>query len=475
MLKHQNSSRLAYFFFFLLVTLLGLIFCLFALRIIALQEFQSDNARYESYLIADRLRQSSDDLTAMARLYVSTGEKKYREYYKEILAIRNGTAPRPLKYDEIYWDLVMDNKRPKPYGPPKSLEAMMLEHHFTLQEFALLSDAVNKSDLLSQLEIKAMNLYEGKYQDSAGKYTIIGKPNPQLAQKILFDETYMQTKANVMRPIQVFFDQVSSRTKATTDHLDAKMSKVILLAISLSILSTILMLISIFQALKSLSKANTENDLLLLNILPEAIASRLKLGEEDIADEFAQASVMFADIINFTELTEQLGAKKTVTILNQIFAELDNLTEQYHIEKVKTIGDNYMAVSGIPIQSTEHAKNMANYALAILEKMKPFNKSRQLNLQFRIGMTYGTVIAGVIGHKKFVYDVWGNVVNLASRLEESSLPNKIHISEKMAFMLEDEFILEPREEQIIRGVGKLKTYFLLGKKEIDQTKNQAES
>ncbi|WP_259331306.1 adenylate/guanylate cyclase domain-containing protein [Legionella bozemanae] len=157
--------------------------------------------------------------------------------------------------------------------------------------------------------------------------------------------------------------------------------------------------------------------------------------------------------------------KKTVNVLNLLFAELDKLTEKYHIEKVKTIGDNYMAVSGVPEQTTRHAINIANYALAILEKMQAFNQENQMQLQLRIGITYGTVIAGIIGHKKFVYDIWGNVVNLASRLEETSLPNKIQISEKMAFMLQDEFIVEPRGTLEMKGIGDVTTYFLLGKKE----------
>lgn len=176
------------------------------------------------------------------------------------------------------------------------------------------------------------------------------------------------------------------------------MSRIIILTLIFTFLSTILMIFFIIHALKSISRANDENDLLLLNILPEPIASRLKMGEVDIADEFSQASVMFADIINFTQLTEQLGAK-TVNILNRLFAEFDNLTEKYHVEKVKTIGDNYMAVSGVPEQTTRHAINIANYALAILERMMTFNQENKMQLEFRIGITYGNVIAGVIGHK----------------------------------------------------------------------------
>ncbi|HHT0593684.1 TPA: adenylate/guanylate cyclase domain-containing protein [Legionella anisa] len=443
---------------------MSLILCLFALKHIAVQEVLDGNERYQLYSLANQLRQSSDDLTEMSRLYVITGEKKYYDNYNETLTIRNGTSPRPLNYDELYWDLVLGDKRP-PYGPAKSLAAMMLEHRFTLKEFSLLTEAENQSKKLAETEIKAMNLVEGKYQDKSGNYTIIGKPNRQLAQQMVFGDDYLQAKLKVMKPLQEFFTLISARTFLVNEKIDQEMSKVIALALGLSLLSTLLMLFFIIHALKTLSKVNEKNDLLLLNILPESIASRLKMGEEDIADEYSQASVMFADIINFTQLTDQLGAKKTVNILNRLFAELDKLTEKYHIEKVKTIGDNYMAVSGVPEQTTRHAINMANYALAVLEKMQDFNKENQMQLQLRIGITYGTVIAGVIGHKKFVYDIWGNVVNLASRLEETSLPNKIQISEKMAFMVQDEFIVEPRGTLEMKGIGDVKTYFLLKKKE----------
>lgn len=464
-LNLKNTRLLNCFFFFLATALISLIICLFELKHIAHQEIISEEERYQSYIIADRLRQRSDDLTAMARLYVNTGEKKYRNYYNEILAIRNGAAPRPLKYDESYWDLIITHKIIPNYMQAQSLAERMLEHHFTLKEFALLLEAKNKSNSLAQTETKAMNTLEGKYEDEQGNYTIPGKPNQQRAQHLLFNAKYMEAKAQVMLPIHKFFEQVNTRTTKKHEELRAKMFQIIFIAILLAILSTLFMLFSLVQALKSLAKANEENDLLLLNILPETIAVRLKSGEEDIADEYTQASIMFADIINFTELTEHLGAKKTVHILNQLFAELDSLTEQYKVEKIKTIGDNYMAASGVPIQTTEHATNMANYALAILEKMQAFNQNHHLKLQFRIGMTYGNVIAGVIGHKKFLYDVWGNVVNLASRLEKSSLPNKIHISEKMAFMLGDEFLIEPYDTLTIKGFGQINTFFLIGKKE----------
>ncbi|MFJ1268862.1 adenylate/guanylate cyclase domain-containing protein [Legionella lytica] len=464
-LNLKNTRLINCFFFFLAITLITLIYCLFELKRYSAQEMFTELDRHKANSIADELRQSSEDLTTMARLYVATSNKKYRNYYDQVLAIRNGVAPRPLNYDKPYWDLIITNKSPKDYQTPKSLGQMMLEHHFTLKEFALLTKAENKSNALTQIELKAMNAVDGKFQDHSGHYTIQGKPDSELAQKLLFNDEYMLIKTEVMQPLREFFVEVNSRVQRTILSIEAQIQHTLSIALGLAFLSTIIMIFSIVQTLRSLSKANEENDLLLLNILPESIASRLKLGEQNIADEYPQASVMFADIINFSELTDQLGPKKTVTVLNKLFAELDSITEKYHVEKVKTIGDNYMAVAGVPVQTTQHAINMANYALAVLERMHAFNAAQQMNLQFRIGMTYGTVIAGVIGHKKFLYDVWGNVVNLASRLEKSALPNKIHISEKMAFMLEEEFIVEPYDTITVKGFGPIKTYFLLDKRQ----------
>lgn len=464
-LNLKNTRLLNYFFFSLATALVSLIVCLFELKYIASEELSNENEHYRSHLLAERLRQSSDDLTAMARLYVNTGDKKYRDYYNEIIAIRDGNAPRPVNYDGPFWSLAIANKIHPLYNPPKSLIKMMMEHHFTMKEFSLLLDAESKSNHLSQIEVKAMNMVEEKKDKDSVNYTLQGTM-PQLAQHMLFSNHYVEEKSQVMNPIQEFFMEVDTHAKKISDELDARMIHIIIISISLAILSTILMVFTLWQTLVSLSKANEKNDILLLNIMPEAIARRLKSGEKNIADEYPFASVLFADIIDFTTLTEKMGPQRTVTILNQLFAEFDNLTELYQIEKVKTIGDNYMAVSGIPIETTEHATNMANYALAILERMKAFNQKHQLNLRFRIGMTYGPVIAGVIGHKKFHYDVWGNVVNLASRLEKSALPNKIHISEQMAFMLRERYYIEPFKKTRIKGFGQINTFILLGKKEL---------
>lgn len=461
----KQNPFLVSFFFFLAILLISLLVCLLLLKSIADQQIRSANERYDSYQLADELRQTSDDLTKMVRLYVVTGDKKYRQYFNEILSIRNGLSPRPLKYNQIYWDLVTDSTRPRSFSRAKSLNALLIEHGFTLSEYALLKEAENRSNDLAKLETKAMNAMEGKFEDASGKYTLTGKPNPELARQLVFSTQYEEAKANIMLPLQKFFESVETRTARQYNILNRRMLWVIALAIILSALSTIVMIISIVKALRTLHQASKETDLLLLNILPGPIADRLKKGEELIADEFPQASVMFADIVGFTQMTFKFGATKMVRILNELFEEFDNAVEKYGVEKVKTIGDNYMAIAGVPIQTTDHATRLANYALEIMHRLKEFNKRNNYDFQMRVGMTYGAVVAGVIGHKKFIYDVWGDVVNTASRMESTSIPGHIQLTEKMALMLEDNFIVEPREEEIdVKGIGRMRTYFLKGRK-----------
>lgn len=460
-----KKNRYIIFFFFLLITLLAiLVACLLSLKIISKWQVESADNRYTSYKIATSLRQSSDDLTRMVRQYVVTGNKKYRDYYNEILAIRNGDQARPVCYDAIYWDLVTDTNRPCPNGEKKSIVQLMIEHGFTLPEFQLLNQSLSTSNQLVLLETNAMNAMEGLYQDSYGSYTDKRKPNPEYARNLVFGNEYMNQKAIIMEPLQKFFQKIDQRTEADFNKYNEALISIITFAIVLSFIITILMVYSIFRAVKSLTMATKENEMLLLNVLPQPIADRLKGGEKTIADEFPQASVLFADIVGFTAMTYKIGATKMVDILNQLFDSFDDLTEVFGVEKVKTIGDSYMAVSGVPKQIPDHAQRLADFALGIKEKIIEFNSTHQTDLQIRIGMTFGSVVAGVIGHKKFIYDVWGDVVNTASRMEAASLPGEIQITEKMAFMLEDDYIIVEREEIEIKGKEPMTTYFLKGKK-----------
>jgi adenylate cyclase len=466
---HLKQDRFLIFFFaclaFVLVTLFG---CLLLLKHLSHLQIQSDNQRYDTYRVATLLRRTSDDLTTMVRMYVMTGEKKYKDHFNEILSIRAGKSPRPERYDQIYWDFVLDGTRPRPFGPPESLNQLLTEQGVTLEEFQLLKEAENRSNALAQIEIKAMNAMEGKFEEGSTNEWKEGPPDPKFAQELVFGDEYMKIKAHIMEPIQRFFEVLEERTNKRTQELDHYVTLVIVLALSLSAVSTGVMVFSVIRTVRVISRGAQENELLLLNILPSAIVDRLKHGEDVIADEHPQASVLFSDIVGFTSMTSKIGTTKMVDILGHLFDEFDTLTTKYGVEKIKTIGDAYMAVSGVTDLAPDHAIRMADFALAMRDKVKEFGAAHQMDLQIRTGMTCGSVISGVIGHKKFIYDVWGDVVNTASRMESTGTPGEIQITEKMALLLEDAFVVEKAKEIEVKGKGLMQTYLLKSRKVVTQ-------
>jgi class 3 adenylate cyclase len=169
-------------------------------------------------------------------------------------------------------------------------------------------------------------------------------------------------------------------------------------------------------------------------------------------------------VVGFTKLAAELGPRSVANLLNELFEMFDDLAEKYKLEKIKTIGDCYMAVAGVPDRSPTHAQQMADFSLEALAALKSQNQKMSRNLQIRIGMHSGTVAAGIIGRKKFAYDLWGDVVNVTSRLEGSAEPMKIHVSESVHSRLEDSYLFEERGEVELRNRGKLRTYYLIGKK-----------
>ena len=202
---------------------------------------------------------------------------------------------------------------------------------------------------------------------------------------------------------------------------------------------------------------------LLLNILPEPIANRLKLEEETIADYFEDVSVLFADIVGFTKLSSVTSAVELVELLNEIFSTFDTLTEQHGLEKIKTIGDAYMAVSGLPNPHSNGVAAIAEMALDMQNKIAEFNTQNRRPLSLRIGIHTGPVVAGVIGIKKFIYDLWGDTVNTASRMESQGLAGKIQISSETYDRLKDSYICTKRGAIAIKGKGEMTTYFLVGR------------
>ena len=203
---------------------------------------------------------------------------------------------------------------------------------------------------------------------------------------------------------------------------------------------------------------------LMLNILPKPIADRLKKGEKNIAGSYPESTVLFSDLVGFTKMSSEKTAGQLVELLNSLFTKFDQRAEHLGLEKIKTIGDAYMAVGGIPIPRADHAEIVADMALGMFIDLKEFNDAYGMTLNMRIGINSGPVVAGVIGFTKFSYDLWGNTVNTASRMESTSVEGRIQISPSTQALLQSSFNLEERELMECKGLGKIMTYFLNGRR-----------
>ncbi len=216
------------------------------------------------------------------------------------------------------------------------------------------------------------------------------------------------------------------------------------------------------RSLSQLTLEQEKSEKLLLNILPATIADRLKRHPTSIADSFSSATVLFADIVGFTELSSRLSPQDLVQCLNQVFSRFDNLAERYGLEKIKTIGDAYMVVGGLPNASDNHAESIVEMALAMQGELDEINRSLNHNLNIRIGINTGPVVAGVIGIRKFIYDLWGDAVNVASRMESHGEPGAIHISEATYELIKGKYVCESRGQIYIKGKGEMHTYWVKG-------------
>jgi class 3 adenylate cyclase len=215
-------------------------------------------------------------------------------------------------------------------------------------------------------------------------------------------------------------------------------------------------------AVLALEEVNRKNIDLLLNILPEPIADRLRNGESQIADRHEDVSLLFADIVGFTRMSSTMDAAELVALLNDIFSVFDGLVAASGLEKVKTIGDAYMIVGGMPVWQPDHLERLATLALSIAAEVGDHEVARRLGVEFRIGMHTGPVVAGVIGTRKFIYDMWGDTVNMASRMESSGVPGRIQVTGAVERRLRDRFVLTSRGEIDVKGKGLMETFFLVG-------------
>jgi class 3 adenylate cyclase len=219
---------------------------------------------------------------------------------------------------------------------------------------------------------------------------------------------------------------------------------------------------SIREKTELIEQKNRENEALLLNILPGEIAARLKNGEQEIADSFADVTVLFGDIVGFTSLSSKTSAAEIVQMLNGLFRLFDEAAAELGIEKIKTIGDCYMAVCGLPRPCSDHADRMARMALRMLEATRQYAQETGLSLQLRIGLNSGPVVAGVIGATKFIYDLWGDTVNLASRMESTGVPGQIQVTRSVYERLKNSYEFESRGVVQVKGKGDIEAWLLNG-------------
>jgi guanylate cyclase len=215
-------------------------------------------------------------------------------------------------------------------------------------------------------------------------------------------------------------------------------------------------------ALAALRAEQERSEALLVRVLPRPIAERLKATDETIADQFVAASVLFADVVDFTPLAERLAPAEVVGLLDGLFSRFDALAERHGLEKVKTIGDCYMAVAGVPDPRPDHARKAARMALDMRAAVATSEMTGPSGLELRIGINSGPVVAGVIGTKRFLYDLWGDAVNTASRMESHGTPGEIQITRATYELVKDEFVCRPRGTISVKGKGEMETWYLVG-------------
>jgi class 3 adenylate cyclase len=212
-------------------------------------------------------------------------------------------------------------------------------------------------------------------------------------------------------------------------------------------------------------------DALLVNVLPRSMSSRLIAGERTIADAYPAVTVLFADIVGFSQLTRRLAAEEVVWMLGRLFARFDELVAERGLEKIKTIGDAYMVAGGLPEPLEDHAARVVDLGLAMIEAAS-HEGGRKADLQLRVGVHTGPVIGGVIGHRKFAFDVWGETVNVASRLESQGIAGRVHVSARTWGLVGDRFDAEDRGPMHLRGHGFLETYVIVGRRPGDDARGR---
>ncbi len=258
--------------------------------------------------------------------------------------------------------------------------------------------------------------------------------------------------------VSLYFDDQVANWARPSDHRTS------MLFFGMNLIGpSVAIFLSMLYFVQAFRREHARSEGLLLNILPGPIAERLKQGEEVIADRFSEVTILFADIVDFTGLSARVAPEELVTILNTVFSAFDRLSDRHGLEKIKTIGDAYMVVGGLPEPRPDHAEAVAEMALDMQSEIGRLGAELGRPIGLRIGIDTGPVVAGVIGIRKFAYDLWGDAVNTASRMESQGVVNGIQLTEGAYRRLSDTYICEARGVIDVKGKGELLTYLLKGK------------
>jgi guanylate cyclase len=275
---------------------------------------------------------------------------------------------------------------------------------------------------------------------------------------LLFDEPRHALRWLLAYLGLIFLSGILQPYLGTTNELSSTVVNNFFVINLIAVSVLVFLMVNYFVDQKNIYQQKSEA--LLLNILPKEIAAILKHESRTIADHYDEASVMFADMVGFTPLSAELAPVEMVDLLNEIFSYFDSLLDKYNVEKIRTIGDNYMAACGLPLRRPDHAQALVCMALEMREYVAAHTFLNGRRLNFRIGINSGPLIAGVIGRRKFVYDVWGDAVNVASRMESHGQSGTIQITRTTYELIKDEFICEPRGSVNVKGKGEMEVWFV---------------
>jgi class 3 adenylate cyclase len=264
-------------------------------------------------------------------------------------------------------------------------------------------------------------------------------------------------------PVGYTIYQATAGTQSVLPLLDGILRDVAMFAAVLSLGEVVRSRRALDRAHRLLAAEQERSEQLLLNVLPASIAARLKAGENVIADRFSDVTVLFADLVDFTRGSERVSPAAVVEVLNELFSAFDELARRYRLEKIKTVGDAYMVAGGLPEPRPDHAEAVADLALAMRDEVAQHRDADGQPLQLRIGIDTGPVVAGVIGRQKFSYDLWGDTVNTASRMESHGIAGQIQVTDRAYWRLRDRYRLEPRGLIQVKSKGAMPTYRLVGR------------